>query len=277
MLANNIQETTTTTGTGDITLGGSSENGDTFDSFFATKQRFNYNIDDEAGNWESGVGYLSGATTLVREMPLRGSAATPVNFAAGTKQVFCAVNESSTIQAFPANRTPQFITWSSHFTNQQQTTKVTSIDNQQFVPFLNVQMKSPTKIGVEVTTAAGTGANFIKIGLYSIKADGNPDALLFESAALDPSTTGVKTVSLTGVNITTGWYYVSILADIGATVRSSAGADCIENPMGHHNQRRATYMQKPNATGSLFSDPNASGVFTIVNNISAPNVGFAYD
>ena len=40
------------------------------------------------GQWEVGEGYLSASTTLVRATPLSGSAATPVNFSAGTKRVF---------------------------------------------------------------------------------------------------------------------------------------------------------------------------------------------
>ena len=45
-----VQESTTTTGTGNITLAGASENGRTFTSQYATNDRFPYKIDDGAGS-----------------------------------------------------------------------------------------------------------------------------------------------------------------------------------------------------------------------------------
>ena len=90
MLANNVQESSTTVGTGSFTLAGSSQNGRTFSSQYPINKRLNYTIDDGAGNFETGVGYLSNSTTLVRELPQDGSSTLPVNFGAGTKQVFVA-------------------------------------------------------------------------------------------------------------------------------------------------------------------------------------------
>ena len=88
MLAVNVRESTTTTGTGDITLAGASEDGRTLASQFATNERLIYYIDDRAGNWEHGIGYLSGASTLVRETLIASSTGSTINFSAGTKQVF---------------------------------------------------------------------------------------------------------------------------------------------------------------------------------------------
>jgi hypothetical protein len=92
--ADRVLETSTTTGTGDITLAGAVTGYRTFNTAIGTQVRTDYAIvavDGSGlptGEWEVGEGYLSAATTLVRDAPLSGSAATPVSFSAGTKRVF---------------------------------------------------------------------------------------------------------------------------------------------------------------------------------------------
>ncbi len=88
-----VKDTTTTTGTGDITLAGSAPTGfQTFNTAFGTQVRFPYVIDGGTGEWEVGLGYLSAATTLVREAVQSSSnAGAAVNFSAGSKNVFCDV------------------------------------------------------------------------------------------------------------------------------------------------------------------------------------------
>lgn len=94
-----IEETSTTTGTGDLTT--SSVSGRrTFSTEFGTGSTldlFYYFIANEsAAEWEIGTGHMSGATTLVRDTVLESSNSNAlVNFGAGTKRI---VND------FPANR-----------------------------------------------------------------------------------------------------------------------------------------------------------------------------
>ena len=89
-----VLETSTTTGTGDLTLAGAVTGYQTFNTGLGTLVSFDYaivGVDASAvptGEWEVGEGYLSASTTLVRSVPLAGSAATPISFSAGTKRVF---------------------------------------------------------------------------------------------------------------------------------------------------------------------------------------------
>ena len=86
-----VKETTTTTGTGDITLAGAATGYQAFSSQFATNDVMYYCI---AGGteWEVGEGYLSGSTTLVRaSVKASSNSGSAVNFSAGTKDVFCTV------------------------------------------------------------------------------------------------------------------------------------------------------------------------------------------
>ena len=86
------QDTTTTTGTGNLTLSGTPPTGRVaFGTAFAVGDRFAYLVESESGaDWEVGEGYLSAATTLVRETVKRSSNSDlAVNFDSGTKRVMC--------------------------------------------------------------------------------------------------------------------------------------------------------------------------------------------
>lgn len=85
-----VWETTTTTGTGAISLAGAVSGYITFASGIGASNVTFYVIDNEAGEWEVGVGTLDGSgTTLARTTIINSSnAGSAVNFSAGTKQVF---------------------------------------------------------------------------------------------------------------------------------------------------------------------------------------------
>ena len=93
MLGDRVRETTTTAGTGNLTLAGAATGFVTFDSVFGTNVTLNYVVSSSGGaEFEEGSGYLSGSTTLVRERVHRSSNSNnAVSFSAGTKDVFCAV------------------------------------------------------------------------------------------------------------------------------------------------------------------------------------------
>ena len=96
--ADRTKETSTTTGTGAITLLGAVSQFATFASEIDLNTYIEYAIVGQTGTeWETGLGYLSGSTTLVRDLPKDGSsgAETLVNFSAGTKDVFITIGAFS--------------------------------------------------------------------------------------------------------------------------------------------------------------------------------------
>lgn len=97
-----IKETTTTTGTGNLTLAGAVTQFKTFASRYANGEPFEYTIQGQTGSeWEVGIGTLSGGTTLVRTTVLASSNSdAAVNLSSGTKDVFV------TIAAYRVNNTP---------------------------------------------------------------------------------------------------------------------------------------------------------------------------
>lgn len=86
-----VKETTTTTGTGNLTTAGAATGFITFNTAFGTgsSNTFQYVIDSPTGSeWEVGVGYMSASTTLVRSTVLASSnSGAAVNFSAGTKYI----------------------------------------------------------------------------------------------------------------------------------------------------------------------------------------------
>jgi hypothetical protein len=90
VLADRVKETTTTTGTGTVTLLGASTGYQSF-SVIGNGNTTYYTIAGQTGSeWEVGIGtYTSSGTTLARNTVLSSSNANAlVNFSAGTKDVF---------------------------------------------------------------------------------------------------------------------------------------------------------------------------------------------
>jgi hypothetical protein len=89
-----VKETTTSTSTGNITLLGAVTQFVSFSSRFAIGVPFCYCIVGQTGSeWETGLGTLSSSNTLVRTTTLESSNSdSPVNFSAGTKDVFVTIS-----------------------------------------------------------------------------------------------------------------------------------------------------------------------------------------
>lgn len=92
--ADRARDTTTTTGTGDVTLSGNGPAGYQSLAAVPVGDDFEYCIAARSGNeWEIGVGKRTAATTLQRTTVLASSVGTSkVSFSAGTKDVFCVVS-----------------------------------------------------------------------------------------------------------------------------------------------------------------------------------------
>lgn len=89
-LADRVKDTTTSTGTGSITLAGSAPTGyQTFATGFASQSVVVTYVIELNSEWEVGQGTFNGTTGLTRETVLSSSNSNAlVNFSAGTKNVF---------------------------------------------------------------------------------------------------------------------------------------------------------------------------------------------
>ena len=90
-VADRVKETTTTTGTGNLALAGAVSGFQTFNTAFSTSKFFTYVLLDVNGTeWETGKGYLSGATTLVRHRVYKSTNSNnAISLSATGSTVFC--------------------------------------------------------------------------------------------------------------------------------------------------------------------------------------------
>ena len=97
VFADRVKETTTSTGTGNITLGGAASQFVSFNAAFGVGPSFDYLIKGQTGTeWEAGEGHLSSSSVLVRDTVRASSnAGALVNFSAGTKDVFNDIGATS--------------------------------------------------------------------------------------------------------------------------------------------------------------------------------------
>jgi hypothetical protein len=91
VLKDRVKETSTTTGTGTLTLGGAASGFQSFSVIGDGNSTYYAIFDRTSQAWEVGVGtYTSSGTTLSRETVLESSnSGSLVDFGAGTKDVFC--------------------------------------------------------------------------------------------------------------------------------------------------------------------------------------------
>ena len=105
-----VFEESTTTGTSDFTLSGASNNYVAFATVYGlgAANTFPYTIENRLTNeWETGIGYLSDANTLVRDRVVASSNAnSKVSFAAGSKRVYSALNSTFLQEFIDARITP---------------------------------------------------------------------------------------------------------------------------------------------------------------------------
>ena len=101
VLADRVQETTTTTGTGTVTLAGAATGFQSFAAIGDGNSTY-YTITDNT-NWEVGIGtYTASGTTLSRTTVISSSnSGSLVSFPAGTKNVFVTYPAARSI---PTNR-----------------------------------------------------------------------------------------------------------------------------------------------------------------------------
>lgn len=108
VLADRVKETTTSTGTGTITLAGAATGYQSF-SVIGNGNTTYYTISG-GSEWEVGIGtYTASGTTLSRNTVLASSNANAlVSFSAGTKEVICTYPAGKAIAAGTGNFTDQF-------------------------------------------------------------------------------------------------------------------------------------------------------------------------
>lgn len=272
MLANWIRQTTTSTGSGDLTL--STVTGyPAFSDEFVIGQPFYYTIlnASDGSPVENGIGKLSASNTLVRTVALQtfsgsfsNTPSSPVTLSAGTYQVICSGNMmAGGVTTFPGVISNAAIRGAVLYPHiPAANTKALTVNTPMLIAGrLDASGKGLTSLGVSVSTAAGTAANKIRIGIYSINTDGSVGALVAETGDMLPNTTGAKSSTLVGgkKNIPPGWYYFVLLSDINPTLSAGSAsltAQC--SPLGMVNASTPAIMGTCSSVSSGWTSMPAS-------------------
>jgi hypothetical protein len=100
VVADRVKETSTTAGTGTLTLAGASAGFQSFAVIGNGNTTYYSIVDSTAGTWEVGIGtYTSSGTTLSRDTVLSNSSGntSPISFAANSKDVFATYPASKSV------------------------------------------------------------------------------------------------------------------------------------------------------------------------------------
>lgn len=258
MSANNIAETSTSTGAGDFTLAGAIVDaanyvyGATFNSFYGVNHVFPYRIEDTNSNWELGEGYLSAASTLVRLNVFNNSLGTTakINFPVGAKRVYVPTDA----RAF-GSRMLNKVNYS--LTGQSTGVRGAAalVASTMYVtPTLITAPCKLTQIAYTVTSPGGAGKT-MRVGIYNLTKQ--PDTgnsfdtifpLMIDLGTVDVSSSSVKSINV-DLKLGQGVYGFAVISD-GTPSLMTASTNLIDLGLSPN-----TYQSQPL---SLWSVSNAA-------------------
>lgn len=207
IVLNRTRETISAGGTGALTLSGAVLGHQTVNAAIGTYRRFYYFIEDDAA-WESGIGYETTSTNLVREQFIESSTGSLLNVSTNA-EVFSEAPGHWNGLSYPKTRSGKEVL-PNNFTK---TNSVTVIADRlyyyrvKFETFLDI-----ATFQAKVSTAVGTKA---RVGLYDVDpTTGLPIRLIAESGDLSTTSTGSKTAAISGsCKLYPGWYYAAFVCD----------------------------------------------------------------
>lgn len=229
MQANWTKVTTSTAGTGDLTLDAVT-GFPAFGDVFSVGQIVAYSILNSSGEpVEEGIGCYSAADTLTRTYVcgtytggVYDNTAPSAISLSGTYTVIASSVRAMapTLPQINTSAPARYFTSPSHQSSANQ--KPVAAGDLIAVPMLFSAARPVDALAIEVTSLGASAV--ARCGLYSVGANGLPAKLLIESADIDCSTTGVKVSTFGAVSIPPGWYYTLFACKTSnISVRAYAG------------------------------------------------------
>lgn len=287
MLGNWIRETTTTTGTGNMTVAAVTGY-PRFSTLFALNQRFLYSIlaDSDGTPIEAGIGYLSATSTLVRERVLAtyssgtydDTSPAAVSLASGTKRVVCAaVSTAFGSMPYEHQRLPSSgVRGRWGLPGQGHNGAPTGFGHDTAYRWFHpVKWETPGVIDRVSFYASANTANNFRAAIFQITTDGKPGAILADFGATAISGTGIKHSGALGTPIflPAGEYLVGIQPDTGSISiygdqynrpSSCLGIASTGLPVAHL-YRAVTYGAFGDESGESHSDGTNGNAAMIIN------------
>lgn len=245
MLSNGIKETTTTAGTGTLTL--ASATGFARFSSLPVGSVVEYGIETAGGDWEWGLGTVGASDTLARTAVIAtmvSGAYTSVGASAlslsGTSTVRCTAHAQAIAPVMPHVSSSAAARYVLPDGLEPSTNSKTLASNVPRGACLRWSCAATiSHLVCEVNTLAGTGTDRIQLGIYNCLPDGGIGDLIARTGDIAPNTTGIKSAALSGgtIRLPPGWYWWIIASNVGPAVRAYNGGgttnSTLATPMGH--------------------------------------------
>jgi hypothetical protein len=288
LLKNGVKLTTTTSGTGTITV--SSVAGRTPLSTVPVGAPIPYELED-GDNKEWGVGVVASSTTIARTMVTAtlvsgtytdDGTQSAITLSGGTTNVYLAASADTMrapltgTDAVSSGLTRYLI--SRHGSWQQGVNTYTNVaDRCNYIPYHLDSAGVITALVCQVKTAAA-GAGLM--GIYNVLPNGYiGDKIAQCSATFDAGTTGIKESAITCPRLSAGWYVLAMAANSAAAFNGyAAGAlePKMNTPFGMDTSYRAICMRYEALSGgwsNLPTTPSASTTGAQIEGTYAPWIG----
>lgn len=236
---NGVYETTTTSGTGDLTL-----------AAVAGRPRFDdvgvgevvpYAMKD-GNNWEWAMGTVGASNTLVRSTILAtyvsgvydNTSPTAITLSGSQADVYLSPLSdaiSPTLPVVSGAFGRKGILSSAWSTYPSGSIGVTA-NRLYLIPFKVDALCDVNGFYIDMATA-GAASTIARLGLYRIKADGQPGDLIIETGDIDTSVTAlVLSPAVNQTRIKPGWYYVGLVCSGTPVFTGYPAAAYCQSPLG---------------------------------------------
>jgi len=258
-----IFETTATTGTGTITLGGALDGYIAFNDHFRDGDVVMYVIRD-GNEFEIGQGVFTASGTTLSRDAIHATldagvyditSPTAISLS-GNAVVTCDFTHRSIDYNYPGlvSTLPFQISW--HLTGGTNSGKSITAGREYYTPFFWLGGDCDS-ISIGVITA---GAGDVSQAIYACDETGNPGALIVDAGTVSIATTGLKTASFTAVRMDPGWYYTYLQTDISPVFD---GIDQVlhgSNVLGVFEHINLTYQYKAGTYSATAPSPASTGL-----------------
>jgi hypothetical protein len=239
---NGVYETTTTSGTGTVTL--SAVTGRPRFADAGVNALAPYAIKD-GNNWEWGMGTVGASNTLARSIiaatlvsgTYDNTSPTAITLSGSAADVYLAPITEAIAPGMPiiASAYGRKTIDSPHWSTYASGTLALTADRLYVVPFRVDSAYDINGFHVDMDTA-GAASTKARIGLYRLKSDGQPGDLIVETADVDTSVAAaVLSPSVTQTRIYPGWYYVGIVCSGTPTLKAYPSSAFGRSPAGFEN------------------------------------------
>lgn len=236
---NGVYETTTTSGTGTITL--TAVTGRPRFSDAGVGELVPYAIKD-GNNWEWGMGTVAATNTLVRAVVTAtyvsgtydNTSPTAITLSGSSADVYLAPIAENVSPGLPivSSTYGRKAVFSSHYMMETDVAYALTADRLYLVPFKTDSAYDINGFYIHMTVA-GAASTKARIGLYQMKSDGQPGEVIVETADIATDVTaGVLSPSVTQKRINPGWYFIALVNTGAPTYNCYNALNFGNSPLG---------------------------------------------